>query len=74
MSNEKLIKELLETALNMEGLENGFLILKDSKGRFYEAFAGDAYTLNGMLDYAKREMFLRMRQMNHKDKDGGEGK
>lgn len=67
MSQDKVFKAI-EDLFNIDGVEECSIIVRDSKGGFHEMHFGDMYTLNGMLDYVKRNMFLTMHDKGKKYK------
>jgi len=74
MNHEETIKQALKDAWGVQGIEHAVIIIRDSKGGFHQSFHGDSYMLNGMLDYAKRDMFLRIYSMNEKHRREGNAK
>lgn len=60
---QKIIKSFLESLVNNNSVTNYVLLVKTDKGLAEFSF-GDHFMVNGMLDFAKREMWLKLHAMS----------
>lgn len=71
MNIDAMVSKFMKEDLDSAGVKSAILLCKDSDGRFLQNYYGDGHMLNGMLDQAKRDMYLRLHSRS-KDKELGE--